>query len=359
MRTHGQIQKVLPPGPAGYLRDRSGQLRRGEIGLYRLIPLLTEVPISEAIRRREGLFHVCEARATPFGYEVDFSRRLRSSRDHPEGRLVQGSFDILAISDLLCILGSSLPPDVQRHGPALFARSAYPLARRPFINSDSVRRLVDGVAADRNWAATALDAMGYERQTRKFRRDMKPQPVDDAFDEMKDQKRQVHQVKVAFFDGDDNEAYRASFNRYGEVTVYQGCLDVAVQEFVFPAVNAITSEAQAYAVERERMPSHQEALQLSYADEPFGEHEDMKYLCEAVRGAEGLSVTTVHLNPYLQAQVLDFFTGAAVELVVMDASSVCLIPRSSGCRSALERIAETIFYYFGEAEITRGRVAPT
>jgi len=75
-----------------------------------------------------------------------------------------------------------------------------------------------------------------------------------------------------------------------------------------------------------------------------------------VRKADGLNVSVIHLNPYLQSQILDFFTGDAVELLVTSPGRVSLLPRSSDCGSTIERIATTIYRHFGEAKARRIRL---
>ena len=333
-------------------------LRKHRVGRVRLLPLLLEVPLGDLLRRRAGLFQQFTPRAEGYGSAVDFSRLLRPSAGYPQGRLVSGSFDILVVSDQLCILASSLPADSHRHGPALLAERAYPLAKRPFLTSPELCRLVGSMADRNDRDPIAVDTMGYDRRIPKFRRDLKQQPVADAFREMSTQGRQVHKVKVSFRDGDGREALLASFDRHAETTVERGVLEMAVSDFLFPAIEVASSAGAEYAVQRSERLADQEVLQLAFAQDLFLDRDDMRDLCEALRKGDGLSVTTMHLNPYLHAQVLDFFTGAAVELLVTDERTVSVIPRSGNCRSTLEKIAETVFSYFGEAAVTRELLLP-
>jgi hypothetical protein len=83
----------------------------------------------------------------------------------------------------------------------------------------------------------------------------------------------------------------------------------------------------------------------------------MRSLCDAMRKGEGLAVTVIHLNPYLQAQIIDMLTGRAADMVVMDKARVSLIPRSRDCSVALERMTTTLLRHFGEAQIEKVPVA--
>lgn len=348
----------LPPSVASYLQDQATALRKHRVGRVRLLPVLLEVPLADLLRRRAAFFRQLALRTEGFGLVVEFSRLLRPSAGYPRGRLVSGTFDILIVSDRLCILASSLPADSHCHGPVVLAECAYPLAKRPFLTSLELCRLV-GSTADRNgWEAIAVDAMGYDRKTLAFRRDSKCQAVDDAFREMTAQGRQVHKVKVSFREEDGRQALRAWFDRHAETTIQRGDLGSAVRDFLFPAIEAVSSAGAEFAVPRSERLADQEVLQIAFAEDLFLEHGDMNGLCEALRKGDGLSVTTMHLNPYLQAQILDFFTGAAVELLVTDERTISLIPRSGNCRSTLEKIAQTVFYYFGEATVNRELLIP-
>jgi len=351
-----EMDKSTPSPVLRYLNAQETALSRRRIWRLGLTPLMLVVDIAEFLRRRTRIFCECRLQQTDFGCRAQVARKLKPAGKHSDGRTVEGAFDILVISERLCVLASALDPDAHYYGPRLLADYAYPLAKRPFLTSIGLCRLLGAMATKNDWEATALDAMGYDRQTLQFRRDMKRQAVDEAFAEMSQQRRQVHQVKTSFHDGSMPEALTASFNRYAEAIVYRGAVGAAFRDFLLPAVGEVCSQSMAYDVQQMPRPSAQEMVQLVFADEVFSGHDDMKELGKAVQKGEGLSVTAIHLNPYLQAQVLDFFTGAAVELLVMDDRTISLIPRLGDCRSALGRIAETVFYYFGEAEVRRGKL---
>jgi hypothetical protein len=353
-----RLDERVPPTVSRYLAERAADLRKGRVDRVRLLPLLLDDPLNDLLRRRRGFFQQCSVSEKSFGLAVDFSRHVRPSVAYPQGRTVSGSFDVLVVTQRVCILASSLPSDPHRHGPALLADCAYPLAKRPFLTSPELCRLITRAADSHDWEPIAVDTMGYDRKTLKFRRDLKRQPVADAYREMSAQGRQVHKVKVCFRDEVPKETLLASFDRHAETTIQRGALQTAVTDFLFPAIDTVSAAGADYAVSRAERWAEQEVLQLSFSEGMFQDRDDMSDLCQALRKRDGLSVTTMHLNPYLQAQVLDFFTGAAVELLVTDERTVSLIPRSGDCRSTLEKIAETVFYYFGEAAVTRELLLP-
>jgi hypothetical protein len=114
---------------------------------------------------------------------------------------------------------------------------------------------------------------------------------------------------------------------------------------------------ETYDVTRAQEPVEQESVELEFQDDTFDSYDAMRSLCKAVRQADGLNVSIIHLNPYLQAQILDFYTGAAIEMLVTDMRNVSLIPRSADCTASMERVATTIYRYFGEAKPKRARVS--
>ena len=346
----------VPRAVEHYLAERTDALRRGETRGVRLMPLVLKSSVIELLRRRRGLFLDCRWEQTDFGFIVEFSRKLKPGPGKADGKTVSGTFEMLCISSDLCILASSLGRINHNQGPRRLCEQAYPIAKRPFLTSRHLCCLIENITSKNNWGATALDTMGYDRQTLKFRRDMKRQPVEDAFAEMSEQKRQVHQLKVLFADENNREELTASFNRYADSTLYRGSATKLCKEFNFPATAEAISQADAYDVKRVTCPSDQESLQIVFTDEIFTGRDEMNELCQALRRGDGLSVTTIHLNPYLQAQVLDFFSGEAVELLVLDSHTISLIPRSGRCQSALARITESIFYSFGDATVQREMV---
>jgi hypothetical protein len=343
----------IPSSVCAYLEGRTGALRRRKIKCLRLMPLLLRQPFSELLRRRAGLFRNLTPSQTDFGLGIAFERKLKPTPVDPRGRIVEGAFDALAVSENLSLLASSLDLDAHENGPRLLARKAYPIAKRPFLPSPMLRRLIEQMAAPRQWTAISLDAIGYDRKTRQFRRDMKQQSVSDAMSEMSEQGRQLHRVLISFQEENGREKLRSAFDRYGCATVHKGDIGIATTGFVLPAARDALAAYQTFDVVRTPQPLQQQVVQLTYRDDPFEKREGMTSLCRSVRDGEGLSVTEVHLNPYLQAQILDFFTGAAVEMLVMDSKTVSLIPRSDNCQATLERIAAVVFRHFGEAKVSR------
>ena len=304
-------------------------------------PLMLQVPLEQLLQRRRHVFAQMAAQNTDWGIQVDFTRKVRPTVTCPAGRVITGSFAIVAAKNPLCLLVSTLSRDAHTAGPRLLSRKAYPLARRPFFASAVLGRV-----------ATAIDAMGYDRD-RRFRRDMKEQSIDEALAEMREQDRYVHRLEVSFVDDSSVEAIRASFDRHASVSIRRGDVRLIMQRFVLPAMMASASRDTAYDVRVAPKPQQQEALQLSFPNEPFATNSDLSALCKALRKGDGLAVTVIHLNPYLQAQVIDMLTGLAADMVVLDKTHVSLIPRSSASRVSLERMATTLFRYFGEGELER------
>jgi hypothetical protein len=291
----------------------------------------------------------------PFGYTVEFARDLKPTAYTPNGSRAAGRFDVLEASDQVCLLASTLGAREQEHGPHLLARSAYPLGVRPFIKSGELLRSVMRLASQHDWTPLCLDAMGYDRETREFRRDMKRQPVPDAFREMSEQGRQTHQVRVHFRGGADHYLI-CLFNRYGRAVVEHGDVVVAATGFVLPTAAESLRQVGTLSIRRESTPSRQQLVRLEFPPNTFADPDSVRNLCEALRQGDGLNVTVIHLNPFLHAQVLDYLTGESVQLYVMDDANASLVPRSRADRGTLQRVVATVFRFFGEADVNVERM---
>jgi predicted RNA-binding protein YlqC (UPF0109 family) len=182
---------------------------------------------------------------------------------------------------------------------------------------------------------------------------MKRQPADQAAAEMSEQRRQIHRLLLSFEGKDHKEQLRVSFDRYGRVVMRSGDSCQALKALVIPAADDAADKAKTYEVKHCENASGQEMIEIQFADDTMAKYSDMEKLCRLVREQDGLSVTIVHLNPYLQAQVLDFLAGSAVEMAVMDSRTISLVPRAGDCRETILNIASQVFRSFGEGEVTR------
>jgi hypothetical protein len=354
---NGALKSIpVPPAAESFLADARDALRLRKIERLRLYPLILRQPLDRLIARRRRLYDSVDIRQTHAGYEVAFNRQLKRSKTHPDGRLCTGTFSLLIINEQLVVVASSLTGDDHLNGPDRWVKNAYPLARRPFFPSNSLIQRIEAFAASRAWEPISVDAIGYHRHSQRLRRDMDPQPPAEVAREMAEQGRRVHKLLVSYRHN-AVETARIKFDRNCTATIEKGSPATALRELILPGVSEALQGGEAYEVERAEEPAEQESVELEFQDEPFDSYDSMRSLCDAVRHADGLNVSIIHLNPYLQAQILDFFTGAAIEMLVTDTRVVSLIPRSSGCGAAMERVATTIYRYFGEAKPKRTRVS--
>jgi hypothetical protein len=334
-----------------YLRNRRSDIKAGELRLLRLQPLMLEVPVDEFLRRRRRLFDDLDLDDTPYGYSASFFRKLQG------GRTITGNFDILTPSEAYVVVASSLVHDKHEHGPERLIERAYPLARKPFIPSTMIRKLIMSFADSYGYEAANVIAHGYERITGVYRQDTKTQPVIDAFEEMEDQGREVDKISVDFRPARaDQQTQRFTFGRNGQVTVHKGDCVLGYRNFLVRAVDEEGAQSETYAVPVASRTSDQQVVELSYAGKVFSGRKDMQALADRLKDTKGLSVTIVHLNPYLHVQLLDFLSGSAVDLVVVNERSISLVPRTRDCHAALERVTQAVSQCFGEATAKRAKV---
>ena len=193
-------------------------------------------------------------------------------------------------------------------------------------------------------------AMEYRRETDEVRNDVKRQLVRDAFHEMAQQSRDLHQVTVSSRDGGGMERLRCAIDRYGATSLRRGSFRVAVDELVCPLAMAFSAESHHFDVAIAPQTEEQKSVLLVYREAALSEVAELEALCEAVRKGDGLGVSVIHLNPYLHAQILDYFTGTAVDLRVVDGRPLALAPRTADAGGTTEHMTATIFRFFAEGE---------
>ncbi|HUI25205.1 MAG TPA: hypothetical protein VL403_03900, partial [Candidatus Kryptonia bacterium] len=73
------------------------------------------------------------------------------------------------------------------------------------MTSAILQKLIERMALANHWSPMSLDAMGHDRESGGFRRDMKHQPVGDAIAEMRVQQRDPHRFVISFRAGSESE----------------------------------------------------------------------------------------------------------------------------------------------------------
>lgn len=333
------------------LTDHSRELARGQIRGIRLAPLLWTGSIETVLTRRRRLFNELEWTPQPYGVEVRFLRQVKPSVSHPTGWFARGTFEIARLSPDVAVLISTLDRRQHEHGPGRLGDRVYPLAKAPFVYSDDLRQVILRFAEEEGWQALSVDAMGYDRESGGFRRDMKFVPVAEAFSEMNEQQRFVDKIVVQYHEADGSEALRARVDRRLSVKVEEGRAAQALAGLIIPGLERSAARSRHFQVECVEEPRSQDMVNLVFDGHIFSTFADMTRLCDKVREMDGISVTVTHLNPYLHAQVLDFFTGATIDLMILDEQSVSLVPRFGRCGETLERVSACVFSSFGEPTV--------
>ena len=286
------------------------------------------------------------------GLYVKFRREVRATHEHPKGRIVDGDFNILEVDDSLAVIASMLPRDLHKSGPELLWTRSYPLALSPFVTSLVLKHTVEKAVADTGWQATCVDASGYCTESRVYRRDTKRQDIACTFAEMAQQERNLHRVELVLCDKAEREQARFSVDRAAQVTVRSGDPVLALAHFIMPMSLRFQQRSKELSIERATKARDQRAVVLTFPEDTFSQNEDLEILCDAIRKAPGLGVTIVHLNPYLLAQVLDYWSGATVGVMVTSNSRMVMVPRCGDVDSAVGRICSTVFQCFGEGVAT-------
>lgn len=349
---------ALPVAVEQWLKWAGQQPRSGHSERLRLSPLILKRSLDETVARRKWLFHhfICEQ--CPHGLYIRFRRSLRPCAKYPRGRTVDGDFNVLDLGDDVVIIASALGSDAHTHGPQLLWQRSYPLAIPPFVTSLVMMHAVEEAVASMGWQATCVDATGYCIESRAFRRDTKRQPIAATCGEMAQQGRHLHRAELSLYDEAERERARFSVDRMAQASIRIGDPRPIVAQLMLPMVERFRRQSAELSVEKATRALDQRAVVLTFPDNTFADNEDLETLCDTIRQSPGLGVSVVHLNPYLQAQVLDYLSGATVSIIVATSNRVAIVPRCGDVNSAVGRIAMTVFQSFGEGKATVERLKP-
>jgi len=318
----------------------------------RLRPLVIRDEIKRLVQRRKGIWTESVISEEDYGLRVRFRHLVRGSAAHPQGRAVSGEFDVTLLSPQACVLASRLNADEDKYGPHSLAQRAYPLGVRPFLRSDQLKRAIDDLGSTRSWDAVSVDVVGFDKETGSFRRDTKNQSLDEAMREMVEQGRQPHRVRLSFRDEEGTEQLRVALDRNAGVALFSGSALVPVAGFVAPAIERCLREDEMYAIPFAESPRSQQALRVVFQEDAFPDIDATREVCNRLRRVRGFAVNVVHANPYLQAQVVDFLCGTTVTLLVLDTSTVTLLPRSPDCSLTMRRVVAALFREIGEGLVS-------
>lgn len=337
---------------ADWLNWAARRLHPGGFERVRLSPLVLKRPLREVMSRRQRMFDLLTMDETEYGLYVRFRRNLRPTKQHPQGRIVTGDFNILSIEDDIVMVASGLDSDAHANGPELIWEHSYPLALMPFISSLVLKRTVEHAVESQGWQATCVSAAGYCQESHAYRFDNKRQDIAITFSEMAQQGRHLHRVELLLSDGSDRALGRFAVDRFAQAAVMSGNISMVLREFVLPMVCSFCDEKSARSVRRADSAAEQQAVVITFQENTFADNEDLETLCEAISQSPGLGVSVVHLNPYLQAQVLDYLSGATVSVIVATHNRMAIVPRSGDVETAMDRICSTVFRRFGEGKAT-------
>jgi len=101
--------------------------------------------------------------------------------------------------------------------------------------------------------------------------------------------------------------------------------------------------------EREYRPAR--PLQLVFGRPVFDNRDNMRQFTETLMRYPRATKALLHSNPYLHASVADFLDGSSLDVWILSATRVLLIPQAKASVAALQRLTEYIFSEFREGEV--------
>lgn len=92
-------------------------------------------------------------------------------------------------------------------------------------------------------------------------------------------------------------------------------------------------------------------LTIDFGQAIFDKPEKNKYLVEALKKLNDLSISVIHGNPYLHASIVDLLDGSSYDLWVLSQTRLILVPQLRATTHSLNRICDHITTKFREGEI--------
>ncbi len=97
-------------------------------------------------------------------------------------------------------------------------------------------------------------------------------------------------------------------------------------------------------------------LTIDFGQTVFDKPEKNKYLVEAIKQLNGISISVIHGNPYLHASILDLLDGSSYDLWVLSQTRLILVPQLRATTYSLNRVCDHITTKFREGEIKNFQV---
>jgi len=333
----------MKPEIVEYLELQRRELADRHFDALRLYPLILVRSLEDFLAHCGRTFDSWKPQEKGYGYHAAFESVLRN------GERVSGSFDVLTVDEGTLLVVSSLHGRENKYGPERLVGTVYPLALRPLVNVKFLGRTIERFVDSHGARAETTNIMGRHKATTGYALDKERLTIEDAFEQWSDERKDIRRVEFALYDEPGSIVVRVAVDREGVVRVYSGDPGICVESLALSIVQESNSlREQRYALKRADHFLKQQSLDISFDQAVFPDTDRMRELCGKLQEEDGFSVTIRHLNPYLHAQILDFYTGGIIELVILNARTVSLIPVSSRSALLMERSTAIIQDRFGD-----------
>ena len=283
----------------------------------------------------------------------------RYGRRHAE--IVEGSFAAIRHqrNPLVWILVTDATSDFVKRPLRQLLRSLYPHPVAPIYRTNQIKELFELVGAHGGIRAVRVKQLGHRaricstgaKQT--IERDLTwtDLSVAEAFDEALDSGHWVTDARLEYV-LESGTSPTLSINRYGVFTL-RGRASSAITSVLD---RAVTMAVRWYEFLRNR----QRDAESNYRSKPFTvsynypvaeSRDQISLLRKALTGISGVSCTVLHGNPYFHASMTDFRDGSTYEVVVLNASTITVLPQGRSTVRALQRLCSQLFSEFREGEL--------
>jgi len=298
------------------------------------------------------------------------SFRLHVAYGRKEVRSVEGVFAVLAsglegMHRLVTISGS----DFWNVAIRRFLKRGYPRLVRPFLRQTDLRQALEGlqrqvgpqgqvVVEEISMKEHRAEDHGVDHPSA-YDTDRKwtERSVPDAFDEARQRQQWFKSIKFRVERRDlarKRPVQIATGRVYKDGQVY---LDRSYREFAHGLLPVLEGAARdtmklfAHRGLRERGYEPARPLEIVYGTDVFDDNGTLQRFTKTLMQYPRATKAVLHANPYLHVSVADFVDGSSVELWVLSARRVLLVPQAKASVAALGRLTSYIFSQFREGAV--------
>lgn len=278
-------------------------------------------------------------------------------------RTLSGEFATIPVPNTpITVLTWVSPRRFWRNALLPFLEGLYPEAALPFLTQKELYGALRFLQSRRERGVRILElsskkrlAMGARKKFESIR-EWTDETLDSAFSAARENNVWFRSVKFQFTGPEGlfaPEHAQGIVSKYGYVAC-DGDFEIFA-DLVFNRLAPMASERLEFFSKRDRISTadnEPRPLTIAYDREIFTSPEQNAKLLEALGKFRNGTCTVFHGNPYLHVALVDNRDLSSVEIWVLSASEIILVPQIRASENAIKRVVNHIFEHFREGSLS-------